>query len=209
MAVFSPNIFTQRASVSVWRLPHQQHPLCSLKESWNEKKLAKMSHLHIFHYHYSSNGAAQQPRHLSPWSFVRRLWLEIFLGPTKQNLSNGWPKISGLSSRMPILKYPVWSWRLLRVYNARYLADKESSRPHLLSSSICWWGAICFLEVTMPDAPWQWQHRAPIVVASSCVLGGLPGLWRRGRSGAYVGGGWGRWDREKRGLLGDAPLSRD
>ena len=48
MAVFSPNIFTQQASVSVWRLPHQQHPLCSLKQSWNEKKLAKMSHLHIF-----------------------------------------------------------------------------------------------------------------------------------------------------------------
>ena len=47
MAVFSPNIFTQQASVSVWRLPHQQHPLCSLKQSWNEKKLAKMSHLHI------------------------------------------------------------------------------------------------------------------------------------------------------------------
>ena len=92
MAVFSPNIFTQRASVSVWRLPHQQHPLCPLniKRIVEREETCKNVTFAHFHYHYSSNGAAQQSRHLSPWSFVRRLWLEIFLGPTMQNLSNGW-----------------------------------------------------------------------------------------------------------------------
>ena len=68
-----PNIFTQRASVSVWHLLSPTTPLiCSLKD-WREY------HIGTF---LVQNG--RQP-HLSHISFVSWPWLEIFLGLTKQN----------------------------------------------------------------------------------------------------------------------------